>query len=152
MQTKLLELYNMDKSDRASFLDELPEEELNATLLDASKCIKAIQELEPMYKELERYEHKFSSVILNIWWLINRKAKEKILSEYNAVREKALAIWKNPEFSLEKLLDVETTPILAKYNNGWDKETNIVVSSALLYVKIKLLKEVNPYILEKFPE
>ena len=153
MQTKLLELYNMDKSDRASFLDELPEEELNATLLDASKCIKAIQELEPMYKELKRYEHKFSSVILNIWWLINRKAKEKILSEYNAVREKALSIWKNPEFSLEKLLDVETTPILAKYSHTrWDKETNIVVSSALLYVKIKLLKEVNPYILEKFPE
>ena len=132
MESRLVELYNMDKSDRASFLDELPEEELNATLLDASKCIKAIQELEPMYKELKKYEHKFSSAILNIWWLINRKAKEKILSEYNSVREKALAIWKNPEFSLEKLLDVETAPILAKYSNGWDKETNIVVSGAIV--------------------
>ena len=153
MQTKLLELYNMEDADRANFLDELSEEELNATLLDVSKCIKAIQELEPMYKELEKYEHKFSSAILNIWWLINRKAKEKILSEYNAVREKALAIWKNPEFSLENLLDVETAPILAKYSNArWNKETNIVVSSALLHVKIKLVKEVNPHILKKFPE
>ena len=153
MQTKLLELYNMDKADRASFLDDLTQEELNATLLDASKCVKAIQELEPMYKELEKFEHKFSSVILNIWWLINRKAKEKILSEYNAVREKALSIWKNPDFSLEKLLDVKTAPILAKYSvSSWNKETNRIVSMALLIVKIKMINEVNPYILAKFPE
>lgn len=153
MKSKLLELYNMEKSEKAAFLDELPEEELNATLLDASKCVKAIQELEPMYKELEKYEHKFSSTILNIWWLINHKAKGKILSEYNSKREKALSIWKNPEFSLEKLMDVETAPILAKYSHTrWDKETNIVASMALLHVKIKLVEEVNPYILAKFPE
>ena len=153
MESKLLELYKMEKAGRASFLGDLPQEELDAILLDASKCVKAIQELEPMYKELKRYEHKFSSTILNIWWLINRKAKENILSEYNSVREKALSIWKNPEFSLEKLLDVETAPILAKYSHvSWDNETNIVVSSALLQVKIKLINEVNPYILAKFPE
>jgi len=153
MQTRLFELYNMENANRAGFLNGLTQEELNATLLDASKCVKAIQELEPMYDELKKYESKFSSSILNIWWLINRKAKEKILSEYNSLREKALAIWKNPEFSLAKLLDVEAAPILAKYPNAhWDNETNVVVSWALLNVKIKLLREVNPHILEKFPE
>lgn len=149
MQTKLLELYNMKNADRASFLDGLSKEELDAILLDASKCIKAIDELKPMYKELEKYENKFSSTILNIWWLINRKAKEKILSEYNSVRDKAISIWKDPSFSLEQLLDVETSIILSKFSN-LDKETNVVVSTALLQVKVKLVDEVNPYILAKF--
>lgn len=153
MESRLIELYEMENSNRASFLDDLPQEELNATLLDASKCVKAIQELEPMYKELEKFEHKFSSTILNIWWLMNHKAKEKILSEYNSVREKAIAIWKNPDCSLEKLLDVETSKTLSQYNNSrWNKETNIVVKSALLQVKIKMVNEVNPFILSKFPE
>lgn len=151
MQTKLLELYNMENADKASFLDELPQEELDAILLDTGKCLKAILELKPMYKELEKYERKFSSPFLIIWWIINRKAKEKILSEYNSIREKAIAIWKNPELSLEKLLDVETEPILAKYAvSSWNKETNIVVSNALLNVEFKLARDVRPYILAKF--
>ena len=148
MKSHLIELYNMKNADRASFLDGLSKEELDAILLDASKCIKAIDELKPMYKELEKYENKFSSTILNIWWLINRKAKEKILSEYNSVRDKAISIWKDPSFSLEQLLDVETSTILSKFSN-LDKETNVVVSTALLQVKVKLVDEVNPYILAK---
>ena len=149
MQTKLLELYKMENVDRASFLDELSEEELIATAQDHVKCIKAIKKLVPMYKELEEYSNKFCSKILKIWWFFNRSAKEKALSEYNAAREKALAIWKNPEISLEKLLDIETAPIAAKYCNIWDKESDRIVSEALSPVLNKLGREINPFLLAK---
>lgn len=149
MESRLVELYKMETVDMVSFLDELSEDELIATARDYIKCLEAIKKLEPMYKELEEYRNKFYSKILKIWWFFNRNAKEKALSEYNAAREKALAIWKNPEISLEKLLDIETVSIAAKYRNIWDKESDRIVSEALLPVAAKLVKEISPHLRAK---
>lgn len=143
----LIELYKASDSERKNLVATWYSEELTKAINETANCITIAKKLLVVYESRQRQENTSKIIFVALWRLINRKAKDNAVENYNNTVKEIASLEEKSEY-LNEFLNIEIAEILKMYPTL--NSDNIVVRTNAIKIMIaKLSKGISPILIEK---